>query len=99
MNVPDWMDVLIRGILFIAALFFMTKLLGSKQISQLSFFEYISGMTIGSVAGEVITRFRLLALKFSLEGVHFQTKLHGRIFPLLDISITISLNTIKNTSI
>ena len=55
MNVPDWIDVLIRGILFIAALFFMTKLLGSKQISQLSFFEYISGITIGSVAGEVIT--------------------------------------------
>ncbi|MFJ5762860.1 DUF421 domain-containing protein [Neobacillus sp. NPDC093182] len=52
---PDWIDVLIRGILFIAALFFMTKLLGSKQISQLSFFEYISGITIGSVAGEVIT--------------------------------------------
>lgn len=55
MNVPDWIDVLIRGILFIAALFLMTKLLGSKQISQLSFFEYISGITIGSVAGEVIT--------------------------------------------
>lgn len=55
MNVPDWIDVLIRGILFIATLFLMTKLLGSKQISQLSFFEYISGITIGSVAGEVIT--------------------------------------------
>lgn len=55
MNVPDWIEVLIRGILFIVVLFLMTKLLGSKQISQLSFFEYISGITIGSVAGEVIT--------------------------------------------
>lgn len=55
MNVPDWIDVLIRGILCIVVLFMMTKLLGSKQIAQLSFFEYISGITIGSVAGEVIT--------------------------------------------
>ncbi|MFS0777723.1 DUF421 domain-containing protein [Neobacillus sp. 3P2-tot-E-2] len=52
---PDWIDVLIRGILYIVVLFMMTKLLGSKQIAQLSFFEYISGITIGSVAGEVIT--------------------------------------------
>ncbi|MDR4947350.1 DUF421 domain-containing protein [Neobacillus cucumis] len=52
---PDWLDVGLRSILFIAILFLMTKLLGSKQISQLSFFEYISGITIGSVAAEVIT--------------------------------------------
>jgi uncharacterized membrane protein YcaP (DUF421 family) len=32
----------------------VTKLLGKKQISELSFFEYISGITIGSIAGEVI---------------------------------------------
>jgi hypothetical protein len=47
-----------------------------------------------------LSRFRLLALKFSLEEVHFHTKLQGRIFSLLDISISISLNTlntIKNT--
>ncbi|MBM7653386.1 DUF421 domain-containing protein [Neobacillus cucumis] len=52
---PDWLDVGLRSLLFIAILFLMTKLLGSKQISQLSFFEYISGITIGSVAAEVIT--------------------------------------------
>ena len=34
---PDWIVVTLRGILFIALLFFMTKLLGKKQISQLSF--------------------------------------------------------------
>ncbi|TWD96473.1 uncharacterized membrane protein YcaP (DUF421 family) [Neobacillus bataviensis] len=51
----DWVEVGLRSILFIAVLFFMTKLLGTKQISQLSFFEYISGITIGSVAAEVIT--------------------------------------------
>ena len=51
----DWVEVGLRSILYIAVLFFMTKLLGTKQISQLSFFEYISGITIGSVAAEVIT--------------------------------------------
>ena len=51
----DWVEVALRSLLFIAVLFLMTKLVGSKQISQLSFFEYISGITIGSVAAEVIT--------------------------------------------
>lgn len=55
MSVPDWIDTVIRSIIFLAALFFMTKILGKKQISELSFFEYISGITIGSIAGEVIT--------------------------------------------
>ncbi|GER70541.1 hypothetical protein BpJC7_18440 [Weizmannia acidilactici] len=52
---PEWFEIVLRSILFIAVLFLMTKILGSKQISQLSFFEYISGITIGSVAAEVIT--------------------------------------------
>lgn len=52
---PDWIDTVYRSFIFLAALFFMTKILGKKQISELSFFEYISGITIGSIAGEVIT--------------------------------------------
>ncbi len=32
----------------------MTRVLGKKQISEISFFEYVSGITIGSIAGEVI---------------------------------------------
>lgn len=55
MILPDWIEVALRALLYIAVLFLMTKFLGSKQISQLSFFEYISGITIGSVAAEVIT--------------------------------------------
>jgi uncharacterized membrane protein YcaP (DUF421 family) len=52
---PEWFDTLIRSFIFLSALFLMTKLLGKKQISELSFFEYISGITIGSIAGEGIT--------------------------------------------
>ncbi|MBO0995123.1 DUF421 domain-containing protein [Bacillus sp. SD088] len=36
-------------------LFLLTKWLGKKQLSQLSFFEYIAGITIGSIAAELST--------------------------------------------
>ncbi len=51
---PDWLDILVRSILFVVILFLMTKWLGKKQISQLSFFEYVNGIVIGNIAGEVI---------------------------------------------
>ncbi|PAE34961.1 DUF421 domain-containing protein [Bacillus sp. 7884-1] len=51
---PSWIDIVIRSFVFLALLFFMTKILGKKQISELSFFEYVSGITIGSIAGEAI---------------------------------------------
>jgi uncharacterized membrane protein YcaP (DUF421 family) len=50
----EWIDIFVRALVFIAILFIMTKLLGKKQISEISFFEYVSGITIGSIAGEVI---------------------------------------------
>ncbi|MFD2444404.1 DUF421 domain-containing protein [Bacillus sp. CGMCC 1.16607] len=46
--------IIIRALVFIFVLFLFTKILGKKQISQISFFEYVSGITIGSIAGEVI---------------------------------------------
>ncbi|MEH7177734.1 DUF421 domain-containing protein [Neobacillus vireti] len=52
---PSWVDLIIRSFVFMALLFLMTKILGKKQISELSFFEYVSGITIGSIAGEAIT--------------------------------------------
>jgi uncharacterized membrane protein YcaP (DUF421 family) len=55
MIMPSWMDIVIRSFVFLTLLFFMTKILGKKQISELSFFEYVSGITIGSIAGEAIT--------------------------------------------
>lgn len=41
--------------MMLVALFLVTKWLGKKQLSQLSFFEYIIGITIGSIGAEVIT--------------------------------------------
>ncbi len=52
---PGWVIIAFRSILFLLILLITTKMLGKKQISELSFFEYVSGITIGSIAGEVVT--------------------------------------------
>ena len=39
----------------ISVLFILAKLMGNKQISQLSTFDYINGITIGSIAAELST--------------------------------------------
>lgn len=38
-----------------AVLFLVTKFIGHKQIAQLDFFDYITGITIGSIAAEMAT--------------------------------------------
>jgi uncharacterized membrane protein YcaP (DUF421 family) len=48
---PDILGTIIRSILLIIGLFVITKLLGKKQLSSLSFFEYIVGITVGDIAG------------------------------------------------
>ena len=37
------------------ALFLVAKFIGHKQIAQLDFFDYITGITIGSIAAEMAT--------------------------------------------
>ncbi|MGI6731677.1 MAG: DUF421 domain-containing protein [Anaerovoracaceae bacterium] len=39
----------------IITLFILTKIMGNKQMSQLSMFDYIIGITIGSIAAEMAT--------------------------------------------
>lgn len=46
-------SVFIRTLFFIMVLFFLTKLMGKKQISQLNFFDYIVGITIGSIVADI----------------------------------------------
>ncbi|KIY21366.1 DUF421 domain-containing protein [Mesobacillus subterraneus] len=52
---PEWLEVVMRSLLFVVVLFLITKWLGKKQLSELSFFEYVVGITIGSIGAEVIT--------------------------------------------
>ena len=47
-------NVVIITIASIVSLFVIAKIIGHKQMSQLDFFDYISGITIGSIAAEMI---------------------------------------------
>lgn len=47
--------IVLTSILSAAALFIIAKVLGHKQMSQLDFFDYITGITIGSIAAELAT--------------------------------------------
>ena len=45
----------LTSLLSLAALFLLTKLMGCKQVSQLTLFDYIIGITIGSITAELAT--------------------------------------------
>lgn len=46
----ELLNIVIRAIVSIAVLFILTKLMGKKQLSQLNFFDYCIGISIGSIA-------------------------------------------------
>ncbi len=47
--------VILTALLSAAVLFIIAKAIGHKQISQLDFFDYIAGITMGSIAAELAT--------------------------------------------
>ncbi|MFD1677910.1 DUF421 domain-containing protein [Alicyclobacillus fodiniaquatilis] len=47
---PDWINILIRSLVSFAAMFLFAKVIGKRQLSQISFFEYIVGIAIGDMA-------------------------------------------------
>ena len=51
----DILKVILTALLSVAALFIITKIMGHKQVAQLDFFDYISGITIGSIGAELAT--------------------------------------------
>ena len=44
---------ILTALVSIIIMFFISKLLGNKQISELNLFDYITGITIGSIASEM----------------------------------------------
>lgn len=50
---PSWLEIVFRTLASIVILLLLTKLLGKRQISQLSLFEYITGISIGNIAAYV----------------------------------------------
>ena len=51
----DILKILISSVVSLVALFLLSKLMGNKQVSQLSMFDYIIGISIGSIAAEMAT--------------------------------------------
>ncbi|NLZ39259.1 MAG: DUF421 domain-containing protein [Firmicutes bacterium] len=59
---PDYFLVIIRSIMAAFSLLILTRALGKKQISQLNFFEYVLGITVGSIAASMSTNLANRAL-------------------------------------
>ena len=51
----DFINIILTTVLSASALFLIAKILGHKQMSQLDFFDYITGITIGSIGAELAT--------------------------------------------
>lgn len=46
-------NVIIRTLLVLILIFILFKLMGKKQVSQMSMFDYITGITIGSIVADI----------------------------------------------
>ncbi len=51
----EFVKIILTSILSAVALFIIAKIMGHKQMSQLDIFDYITGITIGSIAAEMAT--------------------------------------------
>ncbi len=49
----DLVDVAVRSVVAVISLFLLARLMGKKQISQLNFFDYVVGISIGSIAASM----------------------------------------------
>lgn len=56
MNLDEYSfwEMLVRTTVTFVVLLFLARVLGKEQLSQLTFFNYITGITIGSIAGEMV---------------------------------------------
>ena len=51
----DFLNVVILGVVSFIVVFVLSRIMGYRAISELSFFDYVVGITIGSVAAEMST--------------------------------------------
>mgnify|MGYP002627282464 CR=1 FL=1 len=54
MDIKELITIIIRCIITLSVLFTITKILGKKQVSQLSLFDYVIGISIGNFSAEII---------------------------------------------
>lgn len=46
-------NIILRTLLVLVILFIMFKIMGKKQVSQMNMFDYITGITIGSIVADI----------------------------------------------
>jgi len=51
----EFLNVCLTALFSFASLFLIAKVIGHKQVAQLDFFDYITGISIGSIAAEMAT--------------------------------------------
>ena len=81
----DTFEIVVRCVIAMTTLFFMTKLLGKKQVSELSLFDYVVGISIGNFASE---------MAINLEAKFFNAMLAIVVFVIL--AYIISILTLKS---
>ncbi len=79
----DILKVVILSIVSEIVLFILTKLMGNKEMSQLSMFDYIIGITIGSIAAEMAT---------ALESDYMQPLVAMIVYAIVAIIISLICN-------
>ncbi|MCL6625853.1 MAG: DUF421 domain-containing protein, partial [Alicyclobacillus shizuokensis] len=47
---PQVVEVAVQSIVAFIVLFLLARLMGKRQIAQLTFFDYVAGITIGNIA-------------------------------------------------
>lgn len=76
----DIFKVIVLSVVSELFLFVLTKLMGNKEMSQLSMFDYIIGITIGSIAAEMAT---------ALESDYVQPLVAMAVYALIAIIISL----------
>lgn len=53
---PEWLNILLRSFVLVIILFFLTKAVRKKHLSQLSIFDYMNGIVAGGIVAITTTR-------------------------------------------
>jgi uncharacterized membrane protein YcaP (DUF421 family) len=66
----DFWEMILRVTIAFILLLILARLMGKKQVSQLTIFHYVTGITIGSIAGDIVSK----------SGTHFLNGLISKLF-------------------
>lgn len=70
-SLTEIMTVILRGLVSLITLFLITKLLGKKQVSQLSLFDYVIGISIGNFAAEITINLETSLINGTIAVIEF----------------------------